>query len=765
MHRTLRVRFPTHYAQSALASAPVVDDGSDLPGFAECLYSPRSVGTNTCDPRDGPAASVVVFGVDLTHAAAAMKQPLDRHRRARTGPVSRHTVHEQCPSMLGKTPSASRSEVNDMTQRAPNQVDATAMTFNCQLFTAAAERPVRSCRLRKTGGEAQQALDSPASSDDCAAGHMPCQMSAKPQVTSGNSMGMLPAADGMVAPTCAPPAQGRQQPQNMPAGSPADADAQPGSQRLDAAAAPAAGVLPVTQLQQDSRAEPTAKRTKLQQQTAPTTRTPATPTPEHSSATATAALASKTAAATPAAAAAVPAGMASGGLAQVPLVMHVSLPVEAPARPEPSAVAANVQPHRPSTPVQLPQLSPRRQSVRNHEQKAAAAEAKLQQLERRLQKPAAAKARLQHTPLSGSPDQHSSAAHTVPAVREAARPATTLRQVSPPAAAAATRPTGASKAPPATPAAQGKSRPGDQAVRKAIANATTLDQLPSRPTTEHLRVIYYQKRKQLLQEAVAAGPAAVSAKPVRKRSAGAASTPPSAAAPAGVHDGRATLAAPRPAPAARPRLHVRDPVVAKLTDEEQKTLAAAKPAVAKRLRSADKAAGGVSTPAQAQAVPPKSLAAAAETAATPPSPSALPAVAVRTKPASRRHAQSQGAAPASPTAAAAPSADAKRSPASRGVAAPQPKRYGTRAATPRRKTLAATQPQPAVQVVISAPCWCMTSAETAEMLALLSTLHHHTPYACHFAGRYASGSVSWKGGRGPSTAGQRRAPQRSPAHR
>lgn len=574
---------------------------------------------------------------------------------------------------------------------------------------------MRSCRLSKTGGEAQQALGSPASSDDGAAGHIPCQMSAKPQVTSGNSMGMLPAADGMVAPTCAPPAQGCQQPQNMPAGSPADADAQPGSQRLDAAAAPAAGVLPVIQLEQESRAEPTAKRTRLQQQTAPTTRMRSA-----ASTTAAPALASNTAAAAAAPApAAVPVGMASGGLAQVPLAMHVSLPVEAAARPELSAVAATVQPHRPSTPVQLPQLSPRRQSERNHVQKAAAAEAKLQQLERRQHKPAAGKAKLQrrdhmqqHTPVSGSLTQHSSAAPSAPPVRQAARPAT-LRQVSPPAAAAP-QPTGASKDPPASPAARGKSRPEEQAVLKAIADARTLDQLPSRPTKEHLRVIYYQKRKQLLQEAVAAGPAAVSNKSARKRPAGTVSTPAAAAAPAGFRDSPARTATPLPASAPRRRQHVRDPVVAELTDKER-TLAAAQPARARQLRSAGKADGGISTPAKAQTVPPGSGtgAAAADTAVTLPSPSVPPATAVRVEPASRRHVQAQGAAPAGPQPVAVPPADAKRSPAVKGVATPQPKRYGTRAATPRGKTLAARQPQPAAQVVIPTHCCCTALAKKA----------------------------------------------------
>ena len=588
------------------------------------------------------------------------------------------------------------------------------MTLNRQVFTAALERPVRSCRLSKTGGEAQQPLRSPAGSDDGAAGHIPCRMSAKPQVTSGGTMAMLAAADGMVVPTSAPPAQGCQQSRDMAAGSPADADTRPGSQRLSAAAAPAAGVVLVTQLEQKSRAEPTAKRTRLQQQTAPTTRKhPAAST------TAAAALASNTAASAPAptraaAAAVAPAGMASGGLAQVPLAMHVSLPVEAAAsRPEPSAVAATVQLHRPSTPVQLPQPSPRRQSVRNHEQKAAAAEARVQQLDRRQHKPAAPQAGeqrrdrgQQHTPLSGSPKQHSSAAPSAPAVWQTAR-RVTPRQVSPPAAAAP-QSTGPSKAQPALPAARGKGRPDEQAVLNAIADARTLDQLPSRPTTEHLRVVYYQKRGQLQREAVPAGPAADSAKSARKRPAGAVSTPAAAAAPAGVRDRSASLAAPQSASAAKQRQHIRDPVLAELT-EKARALTAAKPALAKRLRSADKADGGISTPAKAQAVPPGSGTAAAGTAAAGTamslrSPSVPPATAVRGKPVSRRRVQAQGGAPAGPQPAAVPPADANRSPAVKGIATPQRKRHGTRAATPHRKTSAARQPQPAAQVVILTHC-------------------------------------------------------------
>lgn len=371
---------------------------------------------------------------------------------------------------------------------------------------------------------------------------------------------------------------------------------------------------------------------------------------------------------------------------------------------QPAATAAGMRLQGRSSPPHPLQLSPRRESTRNCEQKAAAAEARLQPAEHQKQEPTAAEARLQlqkrTTQQQAQPGNilvhDRSAAAAPPAARQPARPAPTVRIAGP------------AKASSAAPKCHDTVKPGEQAVLDAIARAESLSDLPSRPSTERLRVVYYQKKAQLAQQAQAAAPAAGSAKPAGDRRKAAATTLPAVVAPPDVRDSAAGPAAPQPAVASRPRHRVRDPVVAELADVAS-VLADGRRAVAKRLRSADNSTckPASTQPANAQLGP---LHLGATTAAGPSAlpaaaaPSALPATAATSTPASRRSAQAQSAAPVEAKVVAAPAAKAKRAAAATDSASLQRRPDRAKASALQGQAMSAGQPsQPAAQVMTVPP--------------------------------------------------------------
>lgn len=328
---------------------------------------------------------------------------------------------------------------------------------------------------------------------------------------------------------------------------------------------------------------------------------------------------------------------------------------------------------------------PTRQSGRNVEKKADAAEAwRLQEQQRK-----------HRAALGLSPKRRGSASATasgfpVPnslptdvdqaAVQSAAAPATAQALTAPAAAAqdaeAAVAPAFSPQQPAAdaaTAAGASPEKPSPEVVLAAIAQATSVKELPKFPATGALRKVYMQKKKDLRQlEAHAGGTATGSTR------AGKGGKAPAAAVPSASADALAAVVGtesrtfaqpPPPRPTAETRQSRRtDPVVGRVDPAAlAAALAARGPAAARRLCSTDESASR--PPPKAAEVLPATPSASA--AAMPP-PLALPAIATEPQPARRSAKGATAAAPAP-------------------IGPPQPKQYQGRPTTLRSAVIAAAQ--------------------------------------------------------------------------